>query len=135
MVKLKVLDREYGLRMDLYAMEQIEEEFGGMRELFDLLKDGKVKTVRALFRILANTELAYEGKEETVTGDELRHIRLSAVGPIGNALRAAIEDGMKSETTRGEEADDEVYDVYLEEIEKNGETGGQPGSVNTTDMP
>lgn len=135
MVKLKVLDREYGLRMDLYAMEQIEEEFGGMRELFDLLKDGKVKTVRALFRILANTELAYEGKEENVTGDELRHIRLSAVGPIGNALRAAIEDGMKSETTRGEEADDEVYDVYLDEIEKNGETGGQPGSVNTTDMP
>ena len=135
MVKLKVLDREYGLRMDLYAMEQIEEEFGGMRELFDLLKDGKVKTVRALFRILANTELAYEGKEENVTGDELRHIRLSAIGPIGNALKAAIEDGMKSETTRGEEADDEVYDVYLEEIEKNGETGGQHGSVSTTDMP
>lgn len=135
MVKLKVLDREYGLRMDLYAMEQIEEEFGGMRELFDLLKDGKVKTVRALFRILANTELAYEGKEENVTGDELRHIRLSAIGPIGNALKAAIEDGMKSETTRGEEADDEVYDVYLEEIEKNVETGGQHGSVSTTDMP
>lgn len=126
MVKLKVEDKEYGLRMDLYAMEKIEDEFGNLKALFELLKEGKTKTVRALFRILANTELAYEGKEETVTGDELKHIRLSAVGPIGNALRAAIEDGMHSETTGGEEADDEVFDVYLDEMEKNGVTGGQP---------
>lgn len=133
MVKLKVGEEMYGLRMDLYALEQIEDEFGGMKELFDLLKDGKTKTVRKIFRILANTELAYEGKEETVTGDELRHMKLAGVGQIGNAIRAAIEDGMKSETTRGEEADDDVYDCYMEELEKNGETGGQPASVSTTD--
>ena len=135
MVKLMVDGKAYGLRMDLYALEQIEDEFGSLRDLFDLLKDGKMKTVRSLFRILANAALAYDGAEETVTGDELKHIKLSGVGQIGNALRAAIEDGMKSETTRGEEADDDVYDCYLEEIEKNGETGGQPASANTTDTP
>lgn len=125
MVKLKVEDREYGLRMDLYAMEKIEDTFGSLKELFGLLKEGKTKTVRTLFAILANTELAYEGKEETVTGDELKHIRLSALTPIGTALKAAIDAGMHSETTGGEEADDEVFDVYLDELEKNGETGAQ----------
>ena len=133
MVSLKLKEETYGLRMDLYAMEQIEDEFGSMTKLFELLKEGKTKTIRSLFRILANTELAYKGKEETVTGDELKHIKLGGLAQIGNALRAAIEDGMKSETTRGEEADDEVYDCYLEEIEKNVETGGQPASVSTTD--
>lgn len=135
MIKLMIEGKAYGLRMDLYALEQIEEEFGSLKELFDLLKEGKTKTVRILFRILANAALAYDGAEETVTGDELKHIKLSGIGQIGNALRAAIEDGMKSETTRGEEADDEVYDCYLEEIEKNGETGGQPVSVSITDTP
>ena len=36
-------------------------------------------------------------------------------------LGEAIADGSKSETTNGNEADDEVHDIYLEEIErKNG---------------
>jgi len=39
------------------------------------------------------------------------------VAGIGQAVRAAIDDGMKSETVEGEEADDEVFDVYLAEIE------------------
>ena len=41
----------------------------------------------------------------------------TAVAGIGNAVRAAINEGMKSETVEGEEADDEVFDVYLSEIE------------------
>ena len=121
MIKLKVGEQEYGLRMDLYAMEQIEEEFGGLKEMFEKLQGGSSKAIRSLFRILANAQLAYEGKEETVTGDELKHLKVAAVAGIGNAVRAAIEDGMKSETVEGEEADDEVFDVYLAEIEaKNG---------------
>ena len=118
MVKLKIGEKEYGLRMDMYAMEMIEEEFGGLKEMFEKLREsGSSKTIRKIFRILANAQLAYEGKEETVTGDELMRLRLTALNGIGAAIRAAIEEGMKSETNEGEEADDEVFDVYMQEIE------------------
>jgi len=117
MVKLKVGETEYGLRMDMYAMEMIEEEFGSMKEMFTKIQDGGSKAVRTLFRILANAQLAYEGREETVTGDELKRLRVAAVAGIGQAIRAAVEEGMKSETTDGNDADDQVYDVYLAEIE------------------
>jgi hypothetical protein len=117
MVKLKVGDKEYGLRLDMYAMEMIEEEFGSMKEMYAKIQGGGSKAIRSLFRILANAQLAYEGKEETVTGDELKRLRVSAIAGIGQAIRAAVEEGMKSETTDGEEADDQVFDVYLSEIE------------------
>lgn len=117
MVKLKVGEKEYGLRLDLYAMEQIEDEFGSMKEMFETLQNGGSRAIRKLFRIMANAQLAYEDKEETVTGDELKRLKVSAIAGIGQAIRAAVEEGMKSETTNGEAADDEVYDVYLSEIE------------------
>lgn len=117
MVKLKIGETEYGLRMDMYAMEQIEDTFGSMKEMFEKLQNGGSKAVRTLFKIMANASLAYEGKEETVTGDELKHLKVSAIAGIGEAVRAAIEEGMKAETADGKEADDEVYDVYLSEIE------------------
>lgn len=117
MVKLKIGEQEYGLRMDMYAMEMIEDEFGGMDELFKGMEKTSAKMVRKLFRILANAALAYEGKPETVTGDEMKQLRLSALNGISVAIRAAIDEGMKAETVGGEKADDEVYDVYLAEIE------------------
>ena len=117
MIKLRVGDKEYGLRMDMYAMEMIEEEFGSMKDMLEKIKDGSSKQIRALFRILANAQLSYEGKEETVTGDELKSLRVAAVAGIGRAISAAVEEGMKSETTDGAEADDEVFDVYMAEIE------------------
>ena len=117
MIKLKIGETEYGLRMDMYAMEMIEEEFGGLKEMFEKVQSGGGKTIRSIFRILANAQLAYEGKEETVTGDELKRLRVAAAAGIGAAIRAAVEEGMKSETSDGNEADDEVFDVYLNEIE------------------
>jgi len=117
MVKLRIGETEYGLRMDMYAMELIEDEFGTMKNMFDKIQEGGSKAIRNLFRILANAELAYEGKEETVTGDEVKRLRVSAMAGIGNAIRAAVEEGMKSETNEGNDADDEVFDVYLSEIE------------------
>ena len=117
MIKLKVGTKEYGLRMDMYAMEKIEDEFGSMKEMFERINSGGTKTVMKLFVILANAQLAFEGKEETVTGEELKHLRVTAVAGIGKAIRAAVEEGMKSETTDGAEADDEVFDVYLSEVE------------------
>ena len=118
MVKLKVGNTEYGLRMDLYALEQIEDEFGSMQDVMTKVQGGGSKAMRSLFRILANAQLAYEGKDETVTGDELKTLRVGAMVGIGSAIRAAVEEGMKSETTGGAEADDEVFDVYLNELEE-----------------
>ena len=117
MVKLRIGEKEYGLRMDMYAMEMIEEEFGGMKDMLGKLNEGGSRQIRALFRILANAHLAYLGKEETVTGDELKSLRVAAVSGISQAISAAVEEGMKSETTEGAEADDEVFDVYLSEVE------------------
>lgn len=117
MVKLKIGETEYGLRMDMYALEQIEDEFGDLKGMFEKIQNGGSKALQTLFKILANAHLAYEGKEETVTGDEIKRLRVSAVAGIGQAIHAAVAEGMKSETTDGAEADDEVFDVYLQEIE------------------
>lgn len=120
MAKVTIGDKEYGLRFDLYAMEQIEEEFGGVKTVFDTLKEGKhqIKTTRTLFRILANSYLSYNGREETVTGDEIKHAGMDMIRNISEAVQAAIAEGSKSETTGGNEADDEVHDMFLEEIER-----------------
>ena len=119
MASIKVKDKEYGLRFDLYAMEQIEEEFGSVKNAFDALREGKqIKTTRTLFKILANSYLSYIGEPETVTGDEIKHESMDIVVLISEAVKASIADGSKSETTGGNEADDEKHDVYLEEIER-----------------
>ena len=138
MARVKINGKEYGLRFDLYAMEQIEEEFGGVKTVFDTLKEGKhqIKTTRTLFRILANSYLSYNGQEETVTGDEVKHCGMDAIKDISDAVQKAISEGSHSETTGGNEADDEVHDMFLEEIErKNLRTGEGQGSGNTTDTP
>ena len=120
MAKVTINGKEYGLRFDLYAMEQIEEEFGGVKAVFDTLNEGKkqIKTTRALFRILANSYLSFHGQEETVTGDEIKHAGLETIREVSDAVQAAVIEGNKSETTGGNEADDEVHDMYLEEIER-----------------
>lgn len=122
MASVIVKGKEYPLRFDLYAMEQIEEEFGNVKGAFDTLKDGKqIKATRILFKILANSWLSNEGEAETVTGDEIKHADIDMIKHISEAVQAAIAEGSKSETTDGNEADDEVHDIYLEEIErKNG---------------
>ena len=120
MTSITINGKEYGLRFDLYAMEQIEEEFGGVKAAFDTLTEGKhqIKTTRALFRILANSYLSFTGKEETVTGNEIKHAGMDMIREVSEAVQKAITEGSKSETTGGNEADDNVHDIYLEEIER-----------------
>ena len=120
MAKVIINGKEYGLRFDLYAMEQIEEEFGGVKAVFDTLREGKhqIKTTRTLFKILANSYLSYHGKEETVTGNEIKHAGMEMINEISGAVQQAISEGAHSETTDGNEADDEVHDMFLEEIER-----------------
>ena len=119
MASITIKGTEYGLRFDMYAMEQIEEEFGSVKNVFDTLKGGKqLKATRILFRILANSWLSFNGKEETVTGDEIKHADMKMIAAVSEAVQAAISEGSKSETTEGNEADDDVHDIYLEEIER-----------------
>lgn len=119
MASIKIREKEYGLRFDLYAMEQIEEEFGSVKDAFDQLREGKLlKTTRILFKILANSYLSYNGEQETVTGDEIKHEGMDIIQKLSEAVKKAITEGSKSETTGGNEADDEKHDVYLEEIER-----------------
>lgn len=120
MAKVTIDGKEYGLRFDLYAMEQIEEEYGGVKTIFDTLREGKhqIKTTRTLFKILANSYLSYNGQEETVTGNEIKHCGMEMIKDISDAVQAAISEGSHSETTGGNEADDEVHDMFLEEIER-----------------
>ena len=119
MASITIKGKEYGLRFDMYAMEQIEEEFGSVKNIFEMLKDGKqLKATRILFKILANSYLSYNDQEETVTGDEIKHADIAQIREISDAVQKAIAEGSKSETTGGNEADDTVHDVYLEEIER-----------------
>lgn len=119
MASINVKGKEYGLRFDLYAMEQIEEVFGSVKDAFDALKEGKqLKTTRLLFKIMANSYLSYNGEPETVTGDEIKHEGMDIIVQISEAVKTAIMEGSKSETTGGNEADDEKHDVFLEEIER-----------------
>jgi hypothetical protein len=119
MASVVVNGREYRLRFDLYAMEQIEEEFGSVKNVFDTMQNGKqVKATKTLFRILANSALSYAGEKESVTGDEIKHADMDMIREISEAVKQAVNEGHKSETTHGGEADDEVHDIYLEEIER-----------------
>lgn len=125
---VSVNGKDYELRFDLYAMEQLEEAFGSLKEMFAALTSGKnsVKTVSLLFKVMANSALSFDGKEETVTGNEIKHMHVSDLKSIMECVKAAMQEGMKAETMDGNEADDSVHDGYLEEIErKNVLTGGQ----------
>lgn len=137
MASITINGKTYGLRFDLYAMEQIEEEFGSVKDMFEMLRNGRqLKATRTLFKILANSWLSCNGQEETVTGDEIKHADFGIIAKVSEAIQKAIEEGNKSETTAGNEADDEVHDMFLEEIErKNPQTGEGSGSGSSTDTP
>ena len=99
----------YRLRFVLWAMEQVEEEFGGMREAFQAMTagNGMVKTIRSLFRILANCQRNYDGQPEDITGEEIRkHESMAKLQEISGAIEAAINISMKGETMDGGEASD-----------------------------
>ena len=119
MASVEIKGKVYGLRFDLYAMEQIEEAFGSVKSVFETLKNGKqLQATRTLFRILANSYLSFNGQNETVTGDEIKHADMDEIRKVSEAIQQTIADGSKSETTNGNEADDSVHDLYLEEIER-----------------
>ena len=121
--EVRINGQLYRLRFDLWALEEIEKEFGGVREMFTLMSGGEiVKTVRKMFMILANCQRNLDGMPENVTGEEIsRHESMKKLNEISAAIKAAIEEGMKSETRDGGEASDKKENPLDKEYEaKNG---------------
>ena len=126
MAQVTINGKTYGLRFDLGALETVEKEFGDLKEVFGKLKEGedRVGTIKRVFVIMANCQRDFDGEAEDVTADVLKHAPLSAIKQIGDAITEAVKESMRVETANGGEADDDVHDGYLEEIEaKNAPTG------------
>ena len=122
--EVRINGQLYRLRFDLWALEQIEEAFGGYREAIEMVKGGKgmVKAVKKLFAILANCQRSLDGQPEDVTGEEIsRHASMATLMDISAAIQAAIEQGMTGETDDGGEASDKKKNPLDKEYEaKNG---------------
>ena len=122
--EVRINRKLYKLRYDLWALEEIEKEFGGIRGAFEAMSGngpGMVRTVRKLFAILANCQRDLDGLPADVTGEEISgHMPVKKVKEISAAIREAIRIGNESETYGGE-ADDEERDALAEEYDqKNG---------------
>lgn len=122
MTETRIEGRAFELRFDMYAMEMVEEEFGGIRELFQELQGGKqVKALKSIFRIMGNSALTFRGEPEKITGNEILRLTVAEMRQLTRDIQAEIRKSMKKETADGNEADDEVHDLYEdEESEKNG---------------
>lgn len=122
--EVRINGQLFRFRFDLWAMEQIEEEFGGMREAFQAMSGGKgmVQAVRKIFRILANCQRNFDGAPENVTGEEItKHTTMKKIQEISSAIEAAIRISMESETADGGEASDRKENPLDREYnEKNG---------------
>ena len=122
--EVRINGKLYKLKYDLWALEQIEKEFGGVKGAFEAMSGngpGMIGTVRKLFAILANCQRDLDGQPADVTGEEISgHMPVKKVKEISAAIRAAIRIGNESETYGGE-ADDEERDALAAEYdEKNG---------------
>lgn len=127
MVKAEIGGKEYELRMDLYAMELIEDAMGdSYGNAMEALRKRSFKTARKMFAILANSAKSFRGEPEDVSEEEFKHLGLADVAKMTEAILKAQEESFRKETLDGA-ADDTQHDDVLEEIEaeeaKNGATG------------
>lgn len=125
MEKISIGGQDYELVFSMYTMELIEEKYGKVREIIDrIVKSEKpeVKLTRELFVMMVRTGLWEKGLPEDVDDKPLRKLHFEDYQRLMIRQRIIIEiaRGMKSETTGGNEADDEKHDAWLEEDEKNG---------------
>lgn len=120
MAVIKISGKEYALRMDVNAMEKIEDEFGDLKEALKAFRarDRKISMVKSMFRILANSGRKKAGLPEDVTGEEINTCNLADLNKLAEALNKTMEEAMHAETIGGNEADDGVHDEYMEELEQ-----------------
>lgn len=128
MEKITIAGKEYSLLFNMYSMEKIEEKYGQTREIITRLAESpkqEIKLVRELFVIMVNTAKNEAGEEEDADDTPLKKMKFQDYAQLQLRQREIIEiaRGMKSETTGGNEADDEKHDEWLEEDSKNAATG------------
>lgn len=113
---------DYRMIFNLYAMEQIEDEFGSMKTALGELEGGKqFKALRKMFRFLGNGALVEQDQEPTLTGDEILKADLKEMARLSDAVKACFALGRKTETEAGEAGSDEKRELFEdEEDEKNG---------------
>lgn len=122
MARITIKGVEYNLRMTLWASEQIENEFGDLKDaLKKFRKERKISMVKKMFRIMANAGRKSEKKPTDVPEDVLDDCTLADLDRVAHALRDAMDETMHAETVGGNEADDEPQDALAAEYEeKNG---------------
>ena len=139
MAKITIDGRTFDLVMSVYAMGQIEEEFGDLKQALEKFRKGSrdIKIIRTMFRILANAGQHKAKQPMDVTGEEINDLNLAGLEKLSLTMRAAMDEAMKAETVDGGLADDSEADVYAEELakRKNLPTGEGSASGNTTDTP
>ena len=128
MERIRIGEKEYEIVFNMYSMELIQEKYGHVQEIIQRItgsKELEVRLTKELFVILANTARHEKGEPEDVTGRDLERMHFEdwIKAMVREMIVIEIAAGMKSETTGGNEADDENHDVWLEEEEKNGLTG------------
>ena len=122
MAKIKIKGVDYDLRMGLWASEQIENEYGDLKDaLQSFRKDRKISMIKKMFRILANAGRKYAKQPMDVPEDVLDDCTLADLDAIARAMKEAMDETMHAETVGGNEADDEPQDALAAEYEeKNG---------------
>jgi len=122
MAAIKIKGREYDLRMSLWASEQIENEYGDLKEaLANFRKDRKISMVRKIFVILANAGQKARKLPTDVPEDVLDNCTLRDLDEVSKAMALAMDETMHAETVGGNEADDEPEDALAAEYDaKNG---------------
>jgi len=128
--KVTIKGQEYELVFNMYAVEQIQDKIGSLTDVMARIQDKEnidYKLVRQLFVILANTAREARDLPEDVTDKPLKrmHIQDFQQSMLWAKIVIEIASGWKSETTGGNEADNEKHDVWLEEDEKNAVTGAR----------
>ena len=120
MAKYSIAGREFDLVYNVHTMEAIEDEFGDQQTMLREYRENRqsVKVLKKLFKAMANSGEWLAGREETVTGDEMDRLTLKGLDTLSKIVSQTMEESLRSETTGGNEADDEPYDMVLAEIEK-----------------
>lgn len=124
--------KEYILRFDMAAMEEMQERFGGMSEGLKKMSSRETEVIRDVFVILAQSGADYlaeidgRASSEKITGEGLltKHSSVGRLSGMMKAINEAILDGNRMQSR--DEEDDKIRDGYLAELneqEKNVSAG------------
>lgn len=121
MAKIIIRGKEYDLRITVYTMECLENEYGDMSEALKMIRGGgkrKIKDIKTIFAIMANAGLHEKELPEDVKPSAIDKCNLAELDEIAGAMARATEEAMHAETIGGNEADDDIHDEYMEELER-----------------